>query len=135
MSSRVLEQGARQMRSRAVPTVEGADFEIELRVRRYGIEADSWDDQASFLIDAEMFLLDGQTGRQIWKAKVDEREQVGSATLGWVLPDAVGGVVTARQLAGLSVQEMTRAFEMLADYCADRMIDKLRGGLEKARGQ
>jgi hypothetical protein len=32
------------------------------------------------------------------------------------------------------VADMTRALESLADYCADRMIEKLRRGLEKARG-
>jgi hypothetical protein len=135
MSARVLDQGAQQMRSRAVPTVEDADFEIELRVRRYGIEAQSWDDQAEFLIDAELLLLDGRTGQEIWKTDVDEREAVSSRTLGWALPDAVGSAVTAGQLASLSVADMARALEGLADFCADRMIDKLRGGLEKVRGR
>jgi hypothetical protein len=134
MSGRVLEQGARQLRGRAVQSVQEADFEIELRVQRYGIQADSWDDQARFVIEAEVLLLDGETGREIWTADVDEREQVSSSTLGWALPDAVGGAVTAGQLASLSVAEMVRALESLADYCADRMVEKLRRGLEKARG-
>jgi hypothetical protein len=43
-------------------------------------------------------------------------------------------VVTAEQLASLSVADMKRALEGLADYCADRMMEKLRRGLEKARG-
>jgi hypothetical protein len=81
-----------------------------------------------------VLLLDSDTGREIWKAGVDEDERVSSSTLGWVLPDAVGGMVTAGQLASLSVADMTRALESLADYCADRMIEKLRRGLEKARG-
>lgn len=134
MSARVLEQGARQLRGRAVESAQDADFEVELRVERYGIQASSWDDQARFTIEAEVLLLDGDTGRVIWKAGVDEDERVSSSTLGWALPDAVGGMVTAGQLASLSVADMTRALESLADYCADRMIEKLRRGLEKARG-
>jgi hypothetical protein len=134
MSARVLEQGARQLRARPVERVQESDFEIELRVRRYGIEADSWDDQARFVIEAEVLLLDAASGREIWKSKLDEKERVSSGVLGWALPDAVGGAVTAGQLAGLSVAEMERALESLADYCADRMMDSLRRGLEKARG-
>jgi hypothetical protein len=134
MGARVLEQGARELRGRAVGDVQEADFEIELRVKRYGIEADSWDDQANFTIDADVLILDGEDRSQIWKAGVNEREAVSSGTLGRALPDAVGGVVTAGQLASLSVAEMARALEALADYCADRMIQKLRSGLEKARG-
>ena len=134
MSARVLQQGARQLRGRPVASPHDADFEIELRVRRYGIDAENWDDEARFMIDADVFILDAETGRQIWKAHVDEREEVSSGLLGWVVPDAVGSVVTAEQLASLSVADMKRALESLADYCADRMVDKLRRGLEKARG-
>jgi hypothetical protein len=134
MSARVLDQSARELRGRAVADVQQADFEIELRVKRYGIEADSWDDQANFTIEADVLLLDRSDRSQVWKAGVKEREAVSSGTLGRALPDAVGGAVTAGQLASLSVAEMSRALEALADYCADRMILKLRGGLEKARG-
>ena len=42
--------------------------------------------------------------------------------------------MTAGQLATLSVADMKRAMESLADYCADRMMDKLQAGLDKARG-
>jgi hypothetical protein len=133
MSARVLDQGARQLRARAVDSVPRSDFEIELRVRRYGIEAHNWDDQARFMIDADVLLLDGESGRVIWKANVDEDTRVSSSLLGWALPGALGGFVTADQLASLSVPEMTRALEGLADFCADRMIEKLRAGLEKAR--
>jgi hypothetical protein len=134
MSARVLDQGARELRARAVDSVQGADFEIELRVRRYGIEASSWDAQARFVIDADVILLDGDTGRVIWKANVDEDERVSSSSLGWMLPGALGGFVTAGQLASLPVADMGRALESLADFCADRMAEKLRSGLEKARG-
>lgn len=134
MSARVLEQGARQMRARPVESIQDADFEVELRVRRYGIQADSWDAQARFVIEADVLLLDGDSGREIWRTGVDETQPVSTRTLGWALPDAVGGAVTASQLAGLSVAEMQRAMESLADYCADRMVEKLRAGLDKARG-
>ena len=133
MSARVLEQGARQLRGRAVESVQNADFEIELRVQRYGIEADSWDDQAEFVIEAQVLILDSDSGREIWKSDVDESEPVSSSVIGRALPDAVGSAVTAGQLASLSVAEMQRALESLADYCADRMVEKLRRGLEKAR--
>jgi hypothetical protein len=132
LGRRVLEDGARQLRARAVETAREADYEIEIRVERYGIEADSWDDQANFVLEAEVRLLDGPTGRRIWNAKVSERDPVNGGVLGG--GSVLGNVITARALASLSVPEMERAMEGLADYCADRMLDKLRRGLDKVRG-
>ena len=133
LGRRVLEDGARQLRARAVETTREADYEIEIRVERYGIEADSWDDQANFVLEAEVRLLDGPSGRRIWNARVSERDPVNDAVLGGGAP-ILGSVLTARALAGLSVPEMERAMEGLADYCADRMLDRLRRGLDRVRG-
>lgn len=134
MGDRVLQSAARQLRARAVENAGGADYEIELHVKKYGIEADSWDDQANFVLEAEMRLLDAATGQRIWRAKVKERDAVNTSVLGWGASPSLGNVMTARALAGLSAAEMQRAMEGLADYCADRIGERLRKGLDKARG-
>src|SRR5690554_4820268 len=55
MSARVLENGARHLRARPVAD-PGADYELEVRVRRYGIVAASWTEDAYFAIDAAVIL-------------------------------------------------------------------------------
>lgn len=131
MADRFLEQGARLLRAQSSPTTSDVDFEFEIRVESYGIEADSWDSQANFFVNAEVFLLDGETGRQIWKTDISERDPINRSV--WGGGEAVSGWVTAQALASLSTSEIVRALEALADYSADRMADKLRASLDKAR--
>ncbi len=131
MADRFLEQGARLLRAQPSPEVSGTDFEFEIRVRSYGIEADSWDSQANFFVNAEVLLLDGDTGRQIWKKEISERDPINRGI--WGGGEAISGWVTAQALASLSTSEIVTALEALADYSADRMADELRKSLDKAR--
>lgn len=133
MSDRVLRRAAAQLRARAVESVDHADFEVELRVKRYGIEADAWDAPARFFVDAEVRILEGPTGLEIWKQRVVERDDIAPAEAEWLLGSTLGNVVTAASLADLSVSEIEWTLEYLADYSADRMMEKLTRGLEKAR--
>lgn len=135
LADRLLEGGARQLRTRPVTSKEEADYELEVHVKRYGIEADDWDSEARFHMEAEVFLLDAITGRRIWKAKVQESEPVNRrAWTGEPMGGPISDIVTASALANLSVPEMERTLEYLADYCADRVVDKLRKGMDKVRG-
>lgn len=134
LADRVLEQGARQLRARPVPDAGAGEYELEVRVRKYGIEADDWDSQARFFMEADVFLLDGASGSEIWKARVKEHEDINRNAWGMEPAGVVNDLVTAGALATLSVQEIERALEYLADYCGDRVVDKLRKGLRKARG-
>lgn len=132
LAARVLDDGTRQLRARPVGSVRDSDFEIDVRVIRYGIEADDRDSQARFFVQAEVALLERPTGRLIWNARVDEKEPLNAAVVGGGAE--IDAVVTAVTLASLSRVEMERTLEQLADYCADRVVDKLRKGLEKVRG-
>lgn len=135
MADRVLEGGARRMRARPVTSRDEADFELEIRVGRYGIEADDWDSEARFHMEAEVLLVDAVTGRRIWDARVRESEPVSrSVWSGEPGGGAVSDVLTAGALADLDVVEIERALEYLADYCADRVVDRLGRGLDKVRG-
>ena len=131
LSDRVLDQGARLLRAQPVTTVQEADFEIETRIQQYGIQASSWDAQASFFIDAQVVLLDSGTGQTIWEERVQARDPINPSN--WGTSGALGNVITAQALASLSVEEIQRALSSLADYSAEAVIAKLAEGLDRAR--
>ena len=131
ISDRVLDQGALLLRAQPVTTVQEADFEIETRINQYGIEAHSWDSQASFFVDAQVSLLDSGSGRIIWKAKVQAKDPIIPG--GWGVALGAGNIITAQALASLSVEEIQLALESLADYSAEAILEELADGLERAR--
>lgn len=138
MMDRVLSGVAAELRAVPVEDVRGADFEVEVRIRRYGIDADAWLGPAHFFVESEVVLRDGATGRRIWKGKVKEREPLGAVRRWHVAPAGVAAlpvndVITATALANLSEEEMKGMLEALSDFAADRMLERFRKGLEKSR--
>lgn len=132
MSGRMLENAARHLR--AVPVTDPrADYELEVRIRQYGIVAASWTADAYFTLDATVTLLDGATGRRIWRTNVRARDPVRVAVVG-VGDRSVTNVITAARLAGMSDDEIRRALESLADFAADAVVTSLARGLDDARG-
>lgn len=134
MADRVLEGANRVLRTTSVARDQDPTYEFEVRVEEYGIEADDIDQAAAFRVRARVFLREAATGAEIWKADVDEEEPIRHSDWGNAPGSAVNNVATAAALRGLSVAEMERALESLADFAADRIVDKLRRGYEKARG-
>jgi len=132
MADRVGTNASRHLRTRPVTEAMGTDYELEVRVRRYGIDADSWNSEAYFLIDADLRLLDGRTGRRIWETRVNERDLLRSTTIRSG-DRSVTNVVTAIVLASMSTAEMQRELEGLADFAADRLVDRLVRALDRAR--
>jgi len=132
LAGALLSQAARILRARPVESVRGSDFEIEVFVAAYGIEADSWDAQAQFFLEAELFLLDGDTGVEIWRADVDTSSPVNPR--GWDYGPTANTVITAAALASLSVEGMEMALASLADFSAEQRAGKLREALREARG-
>jgi len=132
MGDRVLERSARLLRARPLASVEGADFELEVRVKEYGIRADSWDSHADFYIQAEVLLLDSRTGDRIWREEVDARDPISSGS--WAAGGPLGDLVTAQALGSLSVEEMKDALADLAIYSADRIFQELEGAWDRAHG-
>jgi hypothetical protein len=130
MADQVLDQASRLLRAQPVTTVQEADFEIETRIRQYGIQANSWDSQASFFVDAEVVLLESGTGRRIWDADVQARDPINPS--GWGAGVDLGNIITAQALARLSVEEIRLALQALADYSAQAVVEALANGLERA---
>lgn len=133
MGDRLLTAASRHLRTTPVKDPRQADYELEVRVRRYGIEASSWSSQAYFLIQADMILLDGATGRRIWKADVRATDRVRPAVFGRE-GEPVAGAVTAWALAQMSAAELQQALEGLADFAADFLAREFAEALDDARG-
>lgn len=131
LSDRALQNASRHLRATPVTGSQTGDHELEIRIRRYGIVANSWTTTAYFSIDAEVLLLDGATGRRIWSTRVQGRDPVGSNA--GIDDRSVGNVVTALSLANMSTSEIERALESLADYAADRVVEKLARALDDVR--
>jgi hypothetical protein len=130
IEQRTHERAARHLRATAVDMRgNNADFELELRVIRYGIEMRRGA-TAQFHMDAEMMLMDGNTGRRIWRSRLRLVEPMLTAGAG---DDAVNSAVTAAVLVQMSVPEMERALSLLADRASDALTDRLIRGLDKAR--
>lgn len=137
MGERVLQSVARHLRARPVEGSDGSaravDYELEIRIRRYGIVADSWTSGAYFRIEGEMMLLDGETGRRIWETDVRATDPVRHSSIG-VGDRSVTNVVTALSLSQMSVEEIERALEGLADFAADHLVREFAEALDDARG-
>lgn len=118
-----LARTAQLLRFAPVPTPEGADYVLDLRVEDYALVADSYAAAVYFVLLGEVRLLDARSGAVLWDAELREREVVDRALFG--LPVAVGNVVTGRSLASLSAGEMATGLGRLADLVAERIVDRL----------
>lgn len=139
MRERVLHGVAGELRAVPVSDVAATEFEVEVRVKRYGIDADAWLEPAHFFVESEVVLLEAATGRRIWKGKVTEREAITSMVLGLPGGDTFGNdpandVLTAAALTSLSTEQMIQTLEALADFASDGVLERFRKGLEKSRG-
>jgi hypothetical protein len=124
-----LRRASRALGAEAGPERE-SDFLLEIWVHEYGIQATDWDATANFFIDADATLLDSYDGSEVWRAGVRAQDPVGPEVFG---PGAVRDVVTAAAIANLSVEEMARALEQLAEFTAYQITEQLRYDLAEAR--
>ena len=132
LGARLLQGANRHLRTTAVRNARTADYELEVVVRNYGLAASSWSSQAYFVINADVRLLDGATGRRIWKTDVRATDPVRPVVFGRE-GRTVSGVVTAIALANMSSLEIQRALGGLADFAADFLVRRLAESLDDAR--
>jgi hypothetical protein len=129
----VARRAARYLRARLVDQEESADFVLEVRVRSYGIDAKDRNAATYFYVAAEVLLIDGQDGRLIWKTAVRERDPLTPAIFGGRRQSITRNVVTAAVLSSLSVDDLVRALETLADYSADHLTRRLLNAQDDSR--
>lgn len=131
LGDRMLERAARTLRARPVESVP-ADFELEVRINRYGITSRDANAQAFFVVQGELLLLDGADGSRIWKTGLDQWEPINRGDVG--LSGTESNVVTASVFATLTREQMATALRGIAQHAADHASEKLRAGLDRARG-
>jgi hypothetical protein len=109
-----------------------ADFLLDLYVHYYGIDAESWDAGVYFEIKMDVALLDNNTGQEIWKTCVDERQPVtrGLFLLGSLAAD---NVFSAIALSQISEEEMAVGFQHLSEDTAEKVIRRLRRDYHESR--
>ncbi|MGE0440564.1 MAG: hypothetical protein AB7L66_06420 [Gemmatimonadales bacterium] len=129
VTQRIGQRASRYLGSRLIEDPDRADLILEVEIRDYGIDADSWNAAAHFFVDAEVWLLDAADRRRIWRTRVRSRDPITPAIFG--PRSAVRNVVTAAALSSLSVEDIARALEQLSYYSADRITDRLRSGLDR----
>jgi hypothetical protein len=107
-----------------------ADVILELDIREYGISAKSWTAAAEFRVSLLAVLRDGRDRREIWRARVEEKEPITPSVFG--LGGAVGNVMSAVALSELSDEEIGRGMMRLGQRVAYRAADRLSEDLRKA---
>ena len=127
----VLSQSAEFLRFDPASRPDAADFILDLRIRDYALVADSFEGATYFVVEGDLLLLDAASGRELWDGRVREREVLTGSLFG--LPAAAGNVITARALARLSAEEMAVGLDRLADYAAQRVVERLRRDYARSR--
>ena len=133
IADRALRRATLELGARGVDEPANADFIFEIVVRDYGVDAEEWLAAAHFFVDAEVALLERQTGVLVWERHVRARDPLAPHVFGG--RSVIRDVVTAAAFASLDTHEIAVALEHLADYSADRIADELRDSLEEVRSE
>jgi hypothetical protein len=132
LAKRTVERASRYLGTRAVADENQADYLMEVRMERFGINAKA--DEAAYLFTfAEAVLIDRRTGREIWNSNVHGRERltpyVESSSR---IP---GSVITAGTLGSVTVADFRSALNQLMDYSSTLITNELRSALRDVRNK
>ena len=133
IARKVLLDSAVLLRFVPVNHPDDADYIIDLRIYDYSLVADSYEGATYFVLEGEVTLLDPVRAVELWRRKIREREVLSGSLFG--MPAAAGNVITARALSGLSEEDMQRGLDSLADYVANKVVERLRDDYYDSRSQ
>jgi hypothetical protein len=131
IARQVLTQSSQLLRVAPTARPADADYLLDLRIRDYALVADSFEGAVYFVVEGDLYMLEAATGREMWDARVREREKLTGSLFG--LPPSAGNVITARALSRLSAEEMSEGLSRLADLAAERVVDRLRRDYARSR--
>lgn len=132
LAQRTLQRASRYLGTRPTADESQADYLMEVRMDRFGINAKA--DEATYLFTyAEAVLIDRRTGREIWNINVHGRDRltpyVQSAS---PIP---GSVIAAGTLGSVTVADFQGALNQLMDYSSNLITDELRAALRDVRNK
>jgi len=132
LAQRTLQRASRYLGTRPINDESKADYLMEVRMERFGINAKA--DEAAYLFTyAEAVLLDRRTGREIWNVNVHGRDRLTP----YVQSDnrIPGSIITASTLGSVTVADFQGALNQLMDYSSNLITDELRSALRDVRKQ
>lgn len=132
LAQRTLERASRYLGTRPVTDENQADYLMEVRVERFGINAKA--DEAAYLFTfAEAVLIDRRTGREIWNVNIHSRDRLTPyVQSSGGIP---GSVITASTLGSVSVADFRDALNQLMDYSSNSITNELRSALRDVRNK
>jgi hypothetical protein len=130
LAQRTLERASRYLGTRPINDEQLADYLMEVRMERFGINAKG--DNAAYLFTyAEAVLIDRRSGREIWNVNIHGRDRLTpyvESTSG--IP---GSLITASTLGSVSVSDFQGALNQLMDYSSTLITNELRSALRDVR--
>lgn len=132
LARKTLERASRYLGTRPIADEHQADYLMEVRMDRFGINAKA--DEAAYLFTySEAVLLDRRTGREIWNMRVHGRDRltpyVASSN------GIPGTVITASTIGSVSVAEFQGALNQLMDLSSNVITNELRAALRDVRNK
>ena len=131
IARQVLAGSARALSFSPAQRPSDAGYLIDLRVVDYALVADSFDGDVFFVLEGDVTLLDPETGEVFWQTALAEREVLDGTF--FVMPAAIGNVITGRALSRLSGDEMATGLVRLADFTAQRIVERLARDYRRSR--
>ena len=132
LAQKTLERASRYLGTRPVTDENGADYLMEVRMERFGINAKA--DEAAYLFSyAEAVLLDRRTGREIWNVNVHARDRLTPYVQS--TSPIPGSVITASTLGSVSVADFQGALNQLMDLSSNVITNELRASLRDVRNK
>ena len=132
LAQRTLQRASRYLGTRPITDEHQADYLMEVRMERFGINAKA--DEAAYLFTfAEAVLIDRRTGREIWNVNIHGRDRLTP----YVASDSriPGSVITAGTLGSVSVADFQGALNQLMDYSSNLITNELRSDLRDVRNK
>ena len=132
IKTQTLQQGSDILHYNPIDDTRSADFLFSLTINSYGIGANSWASSVNFNMDVTFKIYDNHTSTLIWKTDVSESRPISSSFF-LTGSTAVGNVLTAVQLSQLTQDQMRTGFTHMAEFAANKLVEKLQKDYAKSR--
>jgi hypothetical protein len=130
LADRTLQRASLYLGTRPVSSTEGADYVLEVNMRRFGIDARSTN-AAYLFTNAEAVLVDHRTGREIWSSEVSGSDRVTPWVVG--TRNIPSSIFTAATISTVSVEDFEEALDQLVTSSSNLITSELRDKLRDVR--